>query len=541
MVKLFYGFVHCLSIVLIAFPLALFAQSPALPMDFESASTFYDFDGGNASIVANPQSSGINTSANVGRMIKNGGQTWGGTYVTLSAPIDFSVNKIFKMKVLMPRAGATVSFKAENGTDGSINYQKDVSGTLANTWEDLTFDLTGIDNTKQYQKIVLIFDNGTVGDGSANYTYYFDDIALPTMTQMNLPLSFDSRSVDYGVAGFGGASASSIVTESTAPFNRVMKIVKSGSAETWAGVTVTSVSGLTAAGFSSTIPFTESEKRINVRVFSPDAGITFRIKVENSDNSSVYAEADAVNTAANGWDTLTFTLTSAVPANNYNKLTLYPNFGVAGSAVGEKTYYFDDVKFGAAVILPVELTSFTASVAKNDVTLNWNTATEVNNYGFEVERAIDNGQLKMENWSKIGFVEGSGTTNAPKSYSFTDKSASGKTSYRLKQIDRDGKFEYSQTVEIIAATAPKEFTLQQNYPNPFNPTTSISYQLSTTGFTSLIVYDAIGREVATMVNAVKDAGSYTAQFDGTDLSGGVYFARLASGGETRTRKLVLLK
>ena len=235
MVKLFYGFVHCLSIVLIAFPLALFAQSPALPMDFESACTFYDFDGGNASIVANPQSSGINTSANVGRMIKNVGQTWGGAYVALSAPIDFSVHKIFKMKVLMPRAGATVSFKAENGTDGSINYQKDVSGTLANTWEDLTFDLTGIDNTKQYQKIVLIFDNGTVGDGSANYTYYFDDIALPTMTQMNLPLSFDSRSVDYGVAGFGGTNASSIVTESTAPFNRVMKIVKSGTAETWGG------------------------------------------------------------------------------------------------------------------------------------------------------------------------------------------------------------------------------------------------------------------------------------------------------------------
>ena len=131
-------------------------------------------------------------------------------------------------------------------------------------------------------------------------------------------------------------------------------------------------------------------------------------------------------------------------------------------------------------------------------------------------------------------MEGNGKTNAPKSYSFTDKSAAGKTSYRLKQIDRDGKFEYSQMVKVTAARESNEFGIQQNYTNPFNPTTA-------NGFTSLKIYDAIGREVATLVNEVKEAGYYSAQFDGARLSSGIYFARLSSSGKTQIRKLMLMK
>ncbi|MFZ4621848.1 MAG: T9SS type A sorting domain-containing protein [Bacteroidota bacterium] len=201
--------------------------------------------------------------------------------------------------------------------------------------------------------------------------------------------------------------------------------------------------------------------------------------------------------------------------------------------------------------LPVELSAFTASVVNNLVSLEWKTATETNNYGFEIERAIDNGQLipqttrdaeqrAIENWSKIGFVEGNGTTNAPKSYSFTDKSANGKTSYRLKQIDRDGKFKYSQVIEVTAAL-PKEFKLEQNYPNPFNPATAINYHLLTPGRTTLMIYDALGREIVTLVDDVKDAGSYTVRFDGTKLSSGFYFAKLSSNGKTQIRKMLMVK
>ena len=185
--------------------------------------------------------------------------------------------------------------------------------------------------------------------------------------------------------------------------------------------------------------------------------------------------------------------------------------------------------------LPVELSFFRATTASAGAELVWQTATETNNYGFDIERK------SASTWTKVGFVEGSGTTNAPKSYSFTDKSALGKISYRLKQIDRDGKFEYSQEVEVIALCTPKEFALEQNYPNPFNPTTTIGYQLPANGRTTLKIYDAIGREVATLVSEVKEAGYYSAQFDGTRLSSGIYFAKLTSDRKMQMKKLLLLK
>jgi hypothetical protein len=153
----------------------------ALPVDFESSTLVYafsDFDGGNTSIINNPQSSGINTSAKVVKMIKNAGQPWGGSFLDLAAPIDFSTKKTFKMKVFSPRAGAKVLLKVENQTDGNTNFQQEVATTKANAWEELTFDYSTIDASKSYQKIVIIFDNGTMGDGSANFTFLFDDITL---------------------------------------------------------------------------------------------------------------------------------------------------------------------------------------------------------------------------------------------------------------------------------------------------------------------------------------------------------------------------
>jgi hypothetical protein len=219
---------------------------------------------------------------------------------------------------------------------------------------------------------------------------------------------------------------------------------------------------------------------------------------------------------------------------------------------------FDNVSIQLNGTLPVELTHFTASAEKNGITLNWNTATETNNYGFEVEKNSHTEQPRATplggaegaskgEWIKIGFVEGNGTTNAPKLYSFTDKSASGTTSYRLKQIDRDGKFEYSQTVEVTAAAALKEFALEQNYPNPFNPSTTIQYSIpagadgNSSAHVTLTVFDAVGKEVATLVDEVKEAGTYSTHFDGSMLSSGIYFVRLSSGRKMQIRKLLLMQ
>lgn len=193
--------------------------------------------------------------------------------------------------------------------------------------------------------------------------------------------------------------------------------------------------------------------------------------------------------------------------------------------------------------LPVELTSFTVTSRRLNAELQWKTAAEVKNYGFEIQRAMKQDTLVMMEWSTAGFVEGNGTTNAPKGYSFTDKNLQiGKYSYRLKQIDHDGKFEYSQAVEVTVGSVPKVFALEQNYPNPFNPSTTIGFTLQESGFTTLKIYDAIGREVTTLVNENLDAGIYYQKiFDASKLASGIYFARLTTLGKMQMKKLLLLK
>ncbi len=190
--------------------------------------------------------------------------------------------------------------------------------------------------------------------------------------------------------------------------------------------------------------------------------------------------------------------------------------------------------------LPVELSTFTADILNNKVELQWQTATEVNNYGFEVQRTIQNSKLKIQNFEKIGFVKGNGNSNSPKNYSFIDDNPpSGTVVYRLKQIDNDGNFKYSQIVTVNSL--PTKFELFQNYPNPFNPTTTIKYQINSIEFVSLKVFDALGQEIITLVNENKLPGIYSVRFDGSNLSGGVYFYRLQAGSFYQTKKLVLLK
>ncbi|KAB2925396.1 MAG: T9SS type A sorting domain-containing protein, partial [Bacteroidetes bacterium] len=197
--------------------------------------------------------------------------------------------------------------------------------------------------------------------------------------------------------------------------------------------------------------------------------------------------------------------------------------------------------------LSVELTSFTATAKRFNAELAWGTATETDNYGFEVERrlagTVNAGVAPAEAWSKVGFVEGNGTTNAPKEYSYTDRNLkAGKYVYRLKQVDRSGKFGYSAEVEVNVGVVPLVFTLEQNYPNPFNPSTTIGFTLEKSGMTTLKVYDIVGREVATLVNGTLDAGVYhQARFDASRFASGIYFARLQSGGKTMLKKMMLVK
>jgi hypothetical protein len=215
------------------------------------------------------------------------------------------------------------------------------------------------------------------------------------------------------------------------------------------------------------------------------------------------------------------------------------------------------VAFGeeADGLTPVELTSFTANVIDNSVELNWQTATEVNNYGFEILRSAQSDsyseeQSDEESWETLGFVQGHGNSNSPKKYSFTDENPpSGKVKYRLKQIDVDGQFEYSDVVEVNTG-APNKFELEQNYPNPFNPTTTIKYSIPSViarsgatrqSLVQLKVYDILGREVKTLVNKEQAPGNYSVKFDASQLSSEIYFYRLQSGKFIQTRKMILMK
>jgi len=334
-------------------PAALAA--PSLPIDFESSTvayTFTDFDGGVGTKIANPNSGGINTSANVGRIVKGAGQPWAGSLIAVAAPINFTVNKIFKVKVYSPRVGAKLLLKVE-GAAGVVPFEREVVGTVANAWEEMTFDYQAVSTTNVYTKLVFIFDLGTAGDGSANFTFLVDDIRLiapvgPVLTQMSLPVTFDSTTVDYGLISFGG-TASTVIVDPTLSTNKVARVIKNAP-ETWAGTTVT---GAAELGFSPAIPFTATERKMNVRVWSPTAGIPVRLKVEVSGQPTQSVETEALTTVANGWQTMEFNFNNQAAgtaafnaAFPYNKASIFFNFGVAGSG---QTYYFDDMKFGASL------------------------------------------------------------------------------------------------------------------------------------------------------------------------------------------------
>ena len=202
---------------------------------------------------------------------------------------------------------------------------------------------------------------------------------------------------------------------------------------------------------------------------------------------------------------------------------------------------FSDWTLGIDGNVPVELSSFTASAIGKSVKLNWRTETEVNNYGFEMERKDGSAQSSVGNYEKIGFIGGNGNSNSPNNYSFIDdKLSSGKYTYRLKQIDSDGKFEYSSIVEIDLGN-PTEYTLEQNYPNPFNPNTIVRFTIPEAGNVTIKLFNLLGEEIQTLLDETKDAGTYSINFSAQNLNSGVYLYKIKSGTFSQVRKMTLIK
>ena len=192
-----------------------------------------------------------------------------------------------------------------------------------------------------------------------------------------------------------------------------------------------------------------------------------------------------------------------------------------------------------SISLPVELTSFTAElINEKNVLLKWQTETEINNFGFEIERSTSDNLL----FTNIGFVKGNGNSNSPHSYRFIDNTiyTNNKNYYRIKQINTDGSFNISAPIEVNFSNQ-KIFSLSQNYPNPFNPSTIIKYSISQKTLVTLKVFDVLGRVVSSLINKVQPAGSYEITFNCNHLLSGIYFYKLTAGNFADTKKLIILK
>jgi serine protease AprX len=186
--------------------------------------------------------------------------------------------------------------------------------------------------------------------------------------------------------------------------------------------------------------------------------------------------------------------------------------------------------------LPVELASFTASVSQNNVILNWTTATEQNNHGFQVQRKPEGGTF-----TTIGFVNGSGSSTTQKTYTFTDNNPLfGKSFYRLKQVDFNGTYKYSQEVSVNV-NSPVDYQVYQNYPNPFNPSTTLSYYLPKASNVQLTIYNILGKEIRVLLQGNQDAGLHRVEFNAENLSSGMYIAEFTANTFRKAIKMTLMK
>lgn len=294
-------------------------------------------------VVANPDVSGINTSAGVAEWVRST-EMWAHTFCALPGKIDFSNGTVFEVKVHVPVA-CTVLFKLEDKNNGSVFTELNTEVTTVNEWVQLSFDFAGA-QSGLYDKIVVFYDFANPVDN----TYYFDDVTGPeygggtTGDQVDLPVTFDDENVIYALANFGG-NVSQIVIDPTDETNHVAETIKTEGAETWAGTTVGGT-----LGFASPIPLAPGSTIMSVDVWSPVAGIPVRLKVEDHNVAEHSVETEAMTTVAMEWETLVFDFSNEAPGTAeidfsyiYDKASIFFDFGTTGTGA---TYYWDNMEFG---------------------------------------------------------------------------------------------------------------------------------------------------------------------------------------------------
>ena len=338
------------KIFFLLIPLISFSQFN-LPVDFENGQVlnedFINFNGGSGYVVFNPQVDNNNLSEKVGVIIRDGGDVWAGSYLELENNLDFSTNTHLSVSVYTPISGLIVKLKLEGDNDAQT--ERDAYTTLSNNWETLTWSFAG-EPSDTYNKLVLMFDFGNVGDGSINSTFYFDDITSfdPSggLNQIDLPVTFDDPEVYYSVIDFEGNGPSTIIEEED---NNYVQVIKSDESGTSAGVTIG-----TEEGFATNIPITSVSTKMYALVYvdgTSQIGFPVRLKIENSNDPTQSVETEAFTTVAGEWEVLEFDFnneaagTAALNTSyTFNMASIFFNFGTTGD--NETIYRFDNISFG---------------------------------------------------------------------------------------------------------------------------------------------------------------------------------------------------
>ena len=344
--------------LLILFCIASINAQISLPVDFENDQVLIEdivnFDGGTGSVVSNPQIDDNNPSEQVGVISREGGEIWAGSYIELDNYLDFSTNTHISMSVYTPISGLTVKFKLEG--DNGAQTERDAYSTQSNDWETLTWSFAG-EPSNTYNKLVLMFDFGNVGDGGDNSTFYFDNINSfdPSggLNQIDLPVTFEDPEVYYTVIDFEGNGPSTIVEEGG---NHYVQVIKNDESGTSAGVTIG-----TEEGFATNIPVTSSDTKMYAHVYvdgTTQIGIPVRFKIENSNDPTQSVETEAFTSVAGEWEVLEFDFSneaSGTAALNtsypFNMASIFFNFGTTGD--NETIYRLDNISFGSPISLSI--------------------------------------------------------------------------------------------------------------------------------------------------------------------------------------------
>jgi len=351
-------------LIIVALNTLLSYSQMALPINFEegqvTTESFVYFNGGNGTVVDNPFITDDNSSNTVGKIVRDGGDIWAGSYLIVS-PLDFTTETTIKMSVYSVSPGLLVKFKLEDDNDPvTAAVERDAYTTKNNQWETLTWSFSG-EESNTFQRIVLMFDFGNTGDGTESSTFYFDDISQfdPTggLAQIDLPITFDDSSVYYSLIDFEGNGPSTIEGTSSDKYARVEKSSSSG---TSAGVTISNESGL-----ENNIPVTSSNSKMYVHTYvtgSSNTGIPVRLKIENNNDPTQSVETEAYTTVVDAYEVLEFdfnneaTGTAALNESYpFNKVSLFFNFGSVGD--DQTVYYFDNISFGSPISLGIDSVS----------------------------------------------------------------------------------------------------------------------------------------------------------------------------------------